>query len=169
MRFAYADPPYLGQGARWYGAHHPDAAVWDDPTTHTELVARLIDEYPEGWAVSLSTPSLQLYLAACPSDVRVGAWVKPWHQYTRVPVQYAWEPVIWRGGHAPTGRRPWVRDWHHAGGSNPAHGRQLPGVKPAGFNRWVLDLLGVTDDDTLDDLYPGTHGMARALDHAPLL
>jgi len=30
MRFAYADPPYLGCGRRYVDSH-PDALIWDDP------------------------------------------------------------------------------------------------------------------------------------------
>ena len=30
MRFAYADPPYLGH-AKCYADRHPEAAIWDDP------------------------------------------------------------------------------------------------------------------------------------------
>jgi hypothetical protein len=117
MRFAYADPPYLGQGAKWYGEHHPDAAVWDDPDTHIQLLNRLTDEYPDGWAVSLSTPSLKLYLTHAPDDVRVGAWVKTWHQFLPLTVQYAWEPVIWRPRRPP--RRRQARDVQPLG-SRPA-------------------------------------------------
>jgi len=169
MRFAYADPPYLGQGKRWYGGHHPEAAVWDDPQTHVELVGRLVDEYPDGWAISLSVPSLGLYLSHCPIDVRVAAWCKTWHQWLPTTTQYAWEPVIWRGGRKLPKRRPWVRDWMASSGGNPAHGPQLTGAKPLQFNRWVLDLLGFTDgEDTVVDLFPGSGGMARALD-APTL
>ena len=163
MKFGYADPPYLGQGKRWYGKHHPDAAIWDDPATHTDLVHRLVDEYLDGWAISLSAPSLKLYLAACPDDVRIGAWVKTWHQFIPVTTQYAWEPVIWRGGRKDPKRKPWVRDWFMAGGGNPSQGKQLVGAKPQEFNRWVTDLLCYQDGDTLDDLYPGSGGMARTL------
>ncbi len=41
MRFAYADPPYLGCGAR-YAKLHPDAMVWDDPEIHRGLIDRLV-------------------------------------------------------------------------------------------------------------------------------
>jgi hypothetical protein len=163
MRFAYADPPYLGQGAKWYGKHHPDAAVWDDPDTHIQLLNRLTDEYPDGWAVSLSAPSLKLYLTHAPDDVRIGAWVKTWHQFLPLTVQYAWEPVIWRGGRKDPKRNPWVRDWVMAGGGNPAHGARLVGAKPEPFNRWVADLLCYREGDELVDLFPGTGGMGAAL------
>ena len=168
MRFAYADPPYLGQGAKWYAKHHPDAAVWDDPQTHVELVARLADEYPDGWAISLSAPSLKIYLNACPDDIRVAAWVKTWHQFLPLTTQHAWEPVIWRGGRKDPKRNPWIRDWFASSGGNPSQGKRLIGAKPHAFNHWVADLLCYIDGDTLDDLYPGTGGMARALNEMPL-
>jgi len=56
MKFAYADPPYLGCG-KLYAAHHPDALDWDDPETHFDLIGRLFDEYPDGWALSCHEPS----------------------------------------------------------------------------------------------------------------
>jgi hypothetical protein len=39
-----------------------------------------MDEYPDGWAVSLNPRDLALYLPACPDDARVAAWCKTWHQ-----------------------------------------------------------------------------------------
>ena len=160
MRFAYADPPYLGCGAKLYGAFHNDAAMWDDPQAHIDLVARLCDEYPDGWVVSLHAPSLPVYLSATPPHARVAAWVKTWHQIRPTTVQYAWEPVIWCGGRKDNKRAPMVRDWLAA---NATRQRGLPGAKPDEFNRWVLDLLNFQEGDTLDDLFPGTHGMAHVL------
>jgi hypothetical protein len=54
MRFAYADPPYLGKCGKFYGHNHPDGRCWDDLATHEFLVKRLEAEYPDGWALSLS-------------------------------------------------------------------------------------------------------------------
>src|SRR4051794_4141650 len=103
MRFAYADPPYLGCGSL-YDKHHVRARDWDDPETHRALVARLMDEYPDGWAMSLSSPSMRTILPMCPSDSRVAAWVKPFAIFKpNVNPGYAWEPVIFRGG------RPFTR------------------------------------------------------------
>lgn len=48
MRFAYADPPYIGQAKRHY-SRDPCCAEVD----HTELVAQL-NTY-DAWALSLST------------------------------------------------------------------------------------------------------------------
>jgi hypothetical protein len=59
VKFAYADPPYLGCG-KLYAKHHPEALIWDDPETHRRLIERLVDEYPDGWAMSLHVPSLRV-------------------------------------------------------------------------------------------------------------
>lgn len=54
-----------------------------------------------------------------------------------------------------------IRDWI----SGPAtRMKGVPGAKPHYFNRWILDLLIYNhDEDTLDDLFPGSNGMAQAL------
>jgi hypothetical protein len=154
VKFAYADPPYLGEGKRLYGHLHPDAADYDDPAEHQRLIERLSDEYPDGWAMSLHVPSLRTILPMCPDDVRVAAWCKTWHQiYVNVPVQWAWEPVIWRGGRTVKGRNPMVRDW--LASSRPI-GQKVPGQKPDAFSFWVFDLLGAEVEDTFDDLFPGS-------------
>ena len=70
MRFAYADPPYIGQAKRHYG-DDPRCAEID----HSDLIGRL-NGY-DAWALSLSSPSLKQIIAMCPDDVRVMAWVKP--------------------------------------------------------------------------------------------
>jgi hypothetical protein len=160
MKFAYADPPYLGCGRKHYADHHPDAADWDDPLTHHQLAGKLVDDYPDGWALSLTSTSLQMYLAHLPGDVRIGSWCKTWHQIRPTSVQYAWEPVIFRGGRKDPKRNPMVRDWI-IGNATTRRGR--PGTKPEEFNRWILDLLGYEEGDQLDDLFPGTHGMAAAV------
>ena len=158
MRFAYADPPYLGCG-RLYAAHHQGALQWDDPKTHRGLIARLCADYPDGWAMSLSSPSLRILLPMCPDDCRVGPWVKPFAVFKpNVPVAYAWEPVIFRGGRRRGRDEPTVRDWHS---ENIAMKKGLPGAKPSKFPLWIADLLGVDwAQDTIDDLSPGTHGMS---------
>src|SRR5258708_34959307 len=43
LRFAYADPPYLGQGALY--PEHADAREWDDPARHHLLIRQLESEY----------------------------------------------------------------------------------------------------------------------------
>lgn len=154
MRFAYADPPYYGQGHKHYGTHHPDAVVWDDINAHALLVERLIGDYPDGWALSCSSPSLEAMLNLCPDDVRIGAWVKPFAVFKpNVNPAYAWEPVIFRGGRRRDREALTVRDWVS---SNITLMKGLPGAKPPEFCRWILDLLGYVEGDELHDLFPGT-------------
>ena len=159
MKFAYADPPYLGCG-RLYAKLHPEAMIWDDPETHRRLIQRLQDEYPLGWVLSCSTPSLRVLLPMSPADCRIGAWVKPFAVYKpNVNPAYAWEPVIWRGGRKRGRTDPTCRDWHS---ENITLRKGVPGAKPPKFTMWVADLLGVNFAvDTIDDLFPGTRSMAR--------
>jgi hypothetical protein len=161
MKFAYADPPYLGMGQRLYGTFHDEAHVWDRPSTHLALVERLVADYPDGWAMSLSSPSLATILPMCPSDVRVAAWVKPFAAFKpNVPVAYTWEPVIFTGGRRRGRDEDTVRD--HLS-ENITLQKGLPGAKPERFCAWILDLLGWEPDDTVDDLYPGTGVMGRVI------
>ena len=166
MKFAYADPPYFGCGKSLYGKHHPEAAVWDDPQTHIDLAHKLVDEYPDGWVLSLNPRDLKMYLNALPDDVRIGSWVKTFHQIRPTTTQHAWEPVVFRGGRKENKRNPMVRDWIQA---NATRQRGLPGAKPDTFNRWVLDLLNYQEGDIVDDLFPGTGGLSKVLDQGVLV
>jgi hypothetical protein len=155
MHFAYADPPYLGCGARLYG--HPE---WDEVETHRRLVDLLCSDYPDGWAMSLSSTTLRKILPLCPDDCRVSAWVKPFAVFKPgVNPAYAWEPVIWRGGRTKRSRtEDTVRDWH----SEPITlKRGTPGAKPPGFPVWIMSLLGadVRKGDTITDLFHGSGAM----------
>ena len=109
MRFAYADPPYFGQGRKRYG-DHPDAGAFDTIGGHADLIQRLTSEFHDGWALSCNPRDLTWQLPLCPDDVRIAAWVKTWHQIRPTGVQHAWEPVIFRT--AKKARpKPMVRDW----------------------------------------------------------
>jgi hypothetical protein len=162
MKFAYADPPYLGCG-KLYADAHPDALDWNDPATHRALIERLTDEWPDGWALSLNTPSLRTILPMCPDDVRVAAACKSFAQVRRTSrVQWMWEPVIFRGGR-PKSVDPIVRDYlvyltHPRCRSKDG----IIGGKPRAFSRWVFDLLGAEPGDVLDDLFPGTGAVSAA-------
>lgn len=159
MRFAYADPPYLGQGKK-YARFHPNALEWDDPNRHQMLIDDL--KSYDAWALSLSSTSLHTLLPMCPSDVRVAAWVKPFASFKPgVNPAYCWEPVIFSGVRKSRARTDLtVRDYFS---HNITMRRGLPGAKPLGFCLWVLDMLGVAEDDEIDDLFPGTGIMAEAL------
>ncbi len=161
MRFAYADPPYLGC-CKFYDHFHPDGRCWDDLDTHRLLIERLSDEYPDGWALSLTSTSLQALLPFVPADHRINAWTKPFAAFKRnVRIAYTWEPIIWRGGRlsskhgAPVGRD------HIAQPITMRKG--FTGAKPEKVCRHVMDLLGWKPGDQLDDLYPGTGVMSRVL------
>ena len=159
MRFAYADPPYYKQGKRLYG-DHPEAAIWDNKEGYLHLVTRLLDEYPDGWALSCNPADLYWLLPAAP-DARVCAWAKTFHQIRPLcSVQYAWEPVLLHGGRKIPKRKPMIRDWISAAR---AMRKGLVGAKPDVFNDWILDLLGWEPGDTVDDLFPGTNGLTAAI------
>lgn len=161
MKFAYADPPYIGQAKRHYNCAEVD---------HADLIARLVEEYPDGWALSLSSPTLREILNLCPLDVRVAAWCKSFCAFKRgVRPAYAWEPVIYRGGRNPVNG--------YAAAIPEKNGKQLTpkdfivepitlrkglvGAKPEKVCRWILSLLNVQFEDKVDDLFPGTGIMGR--------
>ena len=109
MRFAYADPPYLGC-CKLYDHHHPDGRCWDYIETHKALADRLIGEY-DGFALSLTSQSLPQIAPMFQGVARVAAWVKPFAAFKRnVRIAYTWEPVIFMPGRdssvdgAPVGR-----------------------------------------------------------------
>ena len=129
MKIAYADPPYIGQAHRYVEKQEVD---------HHLLIERLCAEFPDGWALSLSSPSLKQILAMCPDDVRVGAWVKPFAVFKpNVNPAYAWEPVIFRGGR------------HHRSREEAT----------------VVQLMGLQVGDEFVDLYLGSGAVTKAWLH----
>ncbi len=160
MRVAYADPPYLGCCALYGHQHGTEGDCWDREYTHALLIQRLRDEFPDGWALSCSSPSLQTMLTFCQKGVRVAAWVKPFAVFKpNVNPAYAWEPVIWIGGRVKRDRKePTVRDWVSV---EIALKKGLTGAKPEGFCWWLFDLLGLRTDDEFIDLFPGTGVVGR--------
>lgn len=157
MRFAYADPPYYGCSARY---DHPNASDWDEEKTHRDLITRLMDEFKDGWAASLSVPSISIYISSAPS-ARLCAWVKPFASFKpNVPVAYTWEPVLLYGGRRRTREEPTCRD-HLSEGITIKRG--LCGAKPLRFNQWIMGLLNWKDGDEIVDLFPGTGSMEEAI------
>jgi hypothetical protein len=145
VRFAYADPPYPGQARRY-----PEKTEVD----HRELIEMLCQDFPDGWALSTSSPALRDVLAMCPGDVRVAAWVKPFAIFKpNVNPGYTWEPVIFRGGRKRDRYEPTVRDFLSC---NITLKKGLVGAKPEAFCFWLFDLLGARPEDELVDLFPGT-------------
>lgn len=161
MKFAYADPPYFKQGKKRYGEFHEEAAIWDNQQSHLDLIQRLIDEYPDGWAMSCNPADLHWLINGSGGGIRVCAWTKTFHQIRPTTVQFAWEPVLLYGGRKDNKRKPMVRDWI-SGVATKRKG--LPGAKPDYFNDWILNLLNFKIGDQLDDIFPGTNGMSDAIE-----
>lgn len=163
MKFAYADPPYLGLAVKFYGDQHVEAAVYDTVDGHRALIERLCDEFPDGWAMSLHSPSLRTILPMCPDDVRVMPWVKPFCSFKpNVRVAYAWEPVIVRGGRPFEGREEdTIRDWCAV---NIALEKGFTGAKPPKLIRWLLAVLNAEPGDEIVDLFPGSGIVGRTID-----
>lgn len=162
MRYAYADPPYLGMCKR-YDHHHPDGRCWDDVETHRLLIDRL-GEY-DGWALSLSTVSLAVILPMCPPRTRVLAYCKTWASWKPgVHPTFAWEPVLMHGQRKrerAEGIRWNVRttpDWVATAAKNMGYF----GNKPATFTHWLLACLGVQPEDEFHDLFPGSGAVTKA-------
>lgn len=160
MKFAYADPPYYGQGKKLYGSLHPEAYIWDDKQSHLDLIATLDRDY-DGWAMSCNPADLYWILNGR-DDIRVCAWTKTFHQIRPLAsVQFAWEPVLICNPRKVKNRKPMVRDWMACAR---AMRKGLVGAKPDAFNVWVLDLLGFDPSkDTITEIFIGTNGMEKIL------
>lgn len=157
MRFAYADPPYVGQARRHYGKH-PDYAGEVD---HAALIARLGTF--DAWALSASMRSLRAVLPLCPDDVLVLAWFN-----TNAPPMgdkriYAWEPVILHGGRRPTVHTKTTLIapppmWTF----RPVTPGHVIGEKPETFALWLFVCAGLAPNDEFYDLFPGSSAMTQA-------
>ena len=114
------------------------------------VVPALIEEYPDGWALSLPSDDLRLVLTICPPTTRVLAWVKMGSTADR-----AWEPVlVWGGRPFPTGERPGP-DWVGVAALPKARERH-----PA-FCYWLFHTLNLQPDDDFRVLDPLCTTMVR--------
>ena len=160
MRFAYADPPYLGYARKHY-SDHPEHAKWDALDAHRDLVESLERDF-DGWALSLASVNLWdiLPLTPRPPRCRVGYWLKPFASYKPgVNPAYAWEPLIFAPGRKRTREQETLRDWHMA---NITLKRGLTGAKPESTCHWMFGILGMNAGDEFVDVFPGTGAVARA-------
>jgi len=165
MRFAYADPPYPGC-AHYYLKENPNASEVD----HAELIARLVRDYPDGWALSTHSNALRDLLPLCPPKARVAAWCKPFAAWKitkndegrAAMAPYAWEPVIYiTASRAERTERLGVfcRDFLL---QSPPMKQRVPGEKPHRFSWWVFSLLGAGPGDEMHDLFPGSGAVTEA-------
>jgi len=154
MVFAYADPPYPGSSKKHYGM--PEV-------NHPLLISHLINDFPDGWALSTGAVNLKYVLNLCPEDVRVGVWVKRLVFFRPgVNPSYAWEPVIfWRGRKRPPGSPecPTIYDWVEA---NTTFKTGCPGAKPEKVCWWIFEMLGAQPADELVDIFPGSGAVTKA-------
>ena len=149
MRIAYADPPYIGQAKKHYNSEEVD---------HKALLKQL--EVFDGWALSLSSPTLKEILNMCPDNVRIGAWVKPFCSFKpNVNPAYAWEPVIFKPARARGRGKPTIRDWVSV---NITLRKGLSGVKPNDFSLWLFEILGAESTDDFFDIFLGSGAVSMA-------
>lgn len=167
MRFAYADPPYLGK-CRNYGHNHDTWGCFDDVATHVKLFEHL-DTF-DGWAYSLSSVTLRELLPLTRINTRIAAWTKPFTTFMpSVRIAYSWEPVLFFTPRvAQNEGTPFGRD-HCAESAVPPSRHKLFGQKPEVFCRWITVLLGFQEGDELVDLFPGTGVMGDTLRQGVLL
>jgi hypothetical protein len=178
MRLAIADPPYLGRAVRWYGQggcgdgggfgqadNHKEAAKWDDPQAHIDLVKNLEANY-DGWCIAMSVHSLSTYLSVVETDSRNGIRVAVWHKPSSYPsgsrIANVWEPVVVRVPRQRRGRSSGlnINDVFTAS----PQGVGFVGAKPPAWTRWVLDLMGYDpESDTVDDLFAGSGSVSHEL------
>jgi hypothetical protein len=154
MRFAYADPPYPGRAAKYYG----DQPSFGGEVDHVALIASLEASGYDGWALSTAADALRDILPLCPATARVCPWVKPGSAPPATKgIHNMWEPLIVVGGRQePPGKCDWLR-------AQPARfGGDLPGRKPLAFIAFLWRMLGARPGDSLDDLFPGTGIVGRA-------
>lgn len=186
MKLCIADPPYppfIGSGgqknraSRWYGTgqrsqkdrpadNHPEAADWDDPARHRQLLEELCAGY-DGWAIATSPDGIAAY-GALPRECRIMAWVKPNASPGAHRIGSKWEPVI---VYPPIGRRS------NRGGVGMMSDVLIEnfragfvGAKPPAWTRWVLDAMSYNaETDTVTDLFRGSGAVTDALAQGTLL
>ena len=163
MRFAYADPPYIGQAKKHYAKEAKAAGRVASEVDHELLIWDL--NVFDAWALSCSAPSLEEILHLCRrvlgrDRVRVCAWVKPFASFKPgVNPGYAWEPVIVCGGRKLSREAPTVRDWVSA---NIMLKKGVSGAKPIDFCFWLFEFVGLEPGDEFVDLYPGSGAVGLA-------
>lgn len=159
MRFAYADPPYPELARRYYD---------HDEVNHAELIARLVRDFPDGWALSTSSKALRLVLSLVPHDVTVdvAVWVNGSRPGVRAhQARDAYEVVLIAGGRPlELGAKDALDNvlvWHRNARQR-THPGALIGMKPAAFCEWLFRMLGAEPGDELVDMFPGSGAVSRA-------
>jgi len=169
-QLAIADPPYLGRSVRWYGGgrgsgrgggadYHPDAARWDEPQAHRDLLEYLRASF-DGWAIACAPDTLGVYLEY-PTDIRVMVWHTRNAPPSGARVLSSWEAVVI---YIPPGRRARRQGVNMADVLDvPAPRGGFAGAKPDAWTTWVMNALGATPRDSVVDLFLGSGSVSRAV------
>jgi hypothetical protein len=168
VKFAYLDQPYLGC-CSYYGHNHNDGGsrpfdggCWNNITTHRRLIDWATDNY-DGFAMCMGSNNIiEMSAPLQHHNVHWGAWVKPFASFKPgINPGYCWEPVAFYGGRALGRNVDTVRDFCS---ESITLKKGLAGAKPFKFCLWVLDMLGFRAvEDSLDDIFPGTGIMQKAV------
>lgn len=162
MRFAIADPPYIGLARRYYGCPEVD---------HRALVRKL--KHFDGWALCASSDSvleiariLRVVLSARQlKRVRMLVWVKGPHPGVAWSSRDAYEIVFVFGGRPRKLASNENLDNVLLLSTNArqrTHPGALVGMKSAGFCEWLFRQLGACRGDELVDMFPGSGAVTRA-------
>lgn len=156
-RLAYADPPYPGKAFLY--RDHPDYAGEVD---HRALLEQL--QGYDGWALSTSSEGLRLVIPLCEAlglNYRVASWHRGPRKVRSLSPWQAWEPIVYQSAR-PVARAGVADAFAYAARPRLSDPDRVIGAKPAPFIFWVFELLGARPGDDLDDLFPGSGGVARA-------
>lgn len=133
----------------------------DDVLTPEAVVAKLNDEF-DAWAMILKVSDLRAVLPYCPSNVRVGAWIRTVEPGTTLANKRAsWEPVIFmtRGiRKLSPGRKPWLD--HHVEPYAPE--KRIKGSRPPGVYAWIFEGLELKQRDSFVHLFQKDDRMTAA-------
>ena len=177
MKFAIADPPYLGSAHRWYGVNgrakgrglgradeHPEAYLWDQEEKHIELAKKLLNEF-DGFAIALTSHSLSTYLSIIQTGrtngIKVMSWIKPASLPGGNRITQSWEPVIVKVPKERKGRGTGKQMNDYL--IKPSPRNKFAGSKPIEWTHWVLDAMGVRFDDEIVDLFNGSGLVKEAI------
>lgn len=162
-RIGIADPPYPGKA--WLYKDHPD---YGGEVDHDELLRRLVSF--DGWALATSGEAAGDLLCLARSmdpRVRLAPWVRGARTTRGTVPTAAWEAVLFvpaRAGLVVGAQVPDAFVFHpQARTSDPA---RVIGAKPAAWTAWVLGLVQAAPGDDVVDLFPGSGGVARAVELA---
>lgn len=158
LRLAVADPPYPGKAKLYVG--HPD---YGGEVDHRELLVTL-SSY-DGWALHTSSDGAVHVVAPLVAELGLrGVRMASWHRGQRGGRGSGFEVVFYRPARvAPAG---WSDAFVYVARPRLSDPARVIGAKPSAVCFWVFrDLLGAQAGDSLDDLFPGSGGVARAWAH----